>query len=158
MPRRSAVRGQPVHASAPDDARDWLSYGSFVRYCPNPSCPHRLRMRSAAEFQAHIVRCSDCGADLVPESARAGAEAAFTMQTVAGPYRGSKKRSATARPRKPDTSRYDVPTGVALIALSALITLGTYALASHDGGGRYMIATGPFVYGAYRLLRGLSRR
>jgi preprotein translocase subunit SecY len=49
-----------------------------MKICPNPSCPHRLRVRSAAEFYDEKTTCSDCGVALLsapePPSAREGGE------------------------------------------------------------------------------------
>jgi hypothetical protein len=49
----------------------------------------------------------------------------------------------------------DVTYGAILLGLGLLITLGTYGSAS-QGGGTYIVAYGPMIYGAIRLFRGLA--
>lgn len=51
----------------------------------------------------------------------------------------------------------DLTVGGVLIALGLIITLVTYeSAASSAGGGTYIIAYGPMIYGAVRLFRGLA--
>lgn len=55
------------------------------------------------------------------------------------------------------TATTDLVVGGLLIVAGIAVTLGSYFGASSSGGGRYLIATGPLVYGAARLIRGLGR-
>jgi hypothetical protein len=75
-----------------------------VRYCPNPQCPYRGNHDEPAEYRDHLVRCGDCGEELVDFE-----EQAFALTAI------------------------------------------TYALAPATGG-RYLIFTGPMLYGLYRLV------
>jgi hypothetical protein len=51
----------------------------------------------------------------------------------------------------------DLTVGGVLLALGLIITLATYeSAASSAGGGTYIIAYGPMIYGAIRLFRGLA--
>src|SRR5688500_2658528 len=46
-----------------------------MKRCPNPSCPHRRRVGSAAEFYDEKTACSDCGAELEAASDEPAASA-----------------------------------------------------------------------------------
>ena len=120
-----------------------------VKYCPSLDCPHRRRVRSPAEFQAHVPVCSDCGAKLVAseEEARAGARAATQP-----PYREGRAPTEVAE-SAPDRRLNDKGVGVALIVGGLALTVLTYMYSSRSGGGTYVVAWGPIVFGAYRLLR-----
>jgi hypothetical protein len=130
-----------------------------VKYCPNPSCPHRLRVRGAAEFLAHITHCSDCGAELVVESEREAAEAFYANRSVeAGPYRGSAPKEIV-KASAPDRSKHDVMTGLAFIGGGVLFSvICVLATLGSVHGARSWIAVGPIGYGIYRLDRGRSAR
>lgn len=49
----------------------------------------------------------------------------------------------------------DIGTGLALMVVGIIITVVTYNAAA--GGGVYVVAWGPVVYGFLRLMRGLTR-
>lgn len=119
-----------------------------VKYCPGLNCPHRLRVRSPAEFQEHVTACSDCGTKLVlsEEEARAGIRAATQP-----PYREDRARTEVAV-SAPERGRNDKGVGVALIVGGLALTVLTYLYSSRSGG-TYVVAWGPIVFGAYRLSR-----
>jgi hypothetical protein len=120
-----------------------------VTYCPSLDCPHRLRVRSPAEFQAHVIECSDCGAKLVAskKEARAGIRAATQP-----PYREGRAPTEVAE-RAPNRGLNDKGVGVALIVGGLALTAFTYLFSSRIGGGTYVFAWGPIAFGAYRLMR-----
>jgi hypothetical protein len=45
--------------------------------------------------------------------------------------------------------------GGAILVIGAIVTAMTYQLAS--GGGTYVVATGAFIFGSLRIVRGLVR-
>ena len=49
----------------------------------------------------------------------------------------------------------DIAVGLALMAIGILITVVTYNAAA--GGGVYVVAWGPVIFGFIRLMRGLTR-
>lgn len=127
-----------------------------MKLCPNPVCPHRLRRGAPAEFLDRATLCTDCGIALVDESALG---TAATAQAVSA-WHDERERLA-ASDAKANTSapgRLDIVTGVALIALSAVLLMGSYMAAVSMGGGKYVIAVGPFIYGILRLVRGLDAK
>lgn len=137
-------------------ARDWSTRLVVMKLCPNPICPHRLRRGAPAEFLDRATVCNDCGIALVDERAFGTSE---TAQAVSA-WHGERERLA-ASDTKADTSaprRLDIVTGVALIALSAVLLVGSYMAAVSMGGGSYVIAVGPFIYGMFRLVRGLDAK
>jgi hypothetical protein len=53
----------------------------------------------------------------------------------------------------------DMLVGGIVLAIGLMVTIGTFAVASSGGlDGRYVITTGPIVYGIVRLVRGIARR
>lgn len=64
--------------------------------------------------------------------------------------------SAPAIPVRP-SGRQDLVVGALWFAGGVLITYGSYVVATEGGGGQYVITTGAIVYGAVRMVRGLSR-
>jgi hypothetical protein len=129
-----------------------------VRYCPNPSCSHRKRCGSRAEYEDRVAECSDCGAPLVAESELAAATAAYA-DGLEQPSRGKQPYRGPALPiERADSGagRSDAATGLFLMGASVAITLGTYAAAAN--GGVYFIAVGPFFWGLFRTMRGLRAK
>jgi hypothetical protein len=49
-----------------------------------------------------------------------------------------------------------IVTGLLLIAVGVAITMVTHEAAVRAGGGRYLVAFGPFVAGVIRVFRGLA--
>ncbi len=77
-------------------------------------------------------------------------------------WRLIKDGTAAQNPSRPpstwqSSAGLDVLLGGALLLFGIVGTWVTYTNASSAGGGRYVIAIGPMVYGAVRLLRGLTR-
>ncbi len=136
-----------------------------MKFCPNPECPYRRRRREAAEFLDHATECNDCGAPLVD---REDLDTAASTQVVSDwrsslearrPWREAEELGAVERSRDPASgARLDIISGAALIALSVLLFFLTYYAAFTMGGGQYIVALGPLVYGMIRLARGLDAR
>ena len=131
----------------------------MVRYCPNPSCPHRRqdvwlglwwrasRRRSAAEFLDHVAVCNECGTQLVGEDGvRAAEPEKNALATEDHAETGDDSSEA----------RINVGTGLVLIGLSILLAMSTCAGSASAGGGHIMLPLGPSVYGLYRLSKGLN--
>lgn len=51
-----------------------------MKHCPNPHCSFLARMDMVAEYQDHVERCLDCGAQLVPGEAPAAPPAVAPQQ------------------------------------------------------------------------------
>ena len=54
-----------------------------------------------------------------------------------------------------DNGGAQIGLGLLLLAVGILLTVGTYSAAK--GGGTYVLAWGPMVYGAITLVRGLMK-
>jgi hypothetical protein len=122
-----------------------------VKYCPNLQCPHRLRVRSPAEFLDHVASCSDCQAPLVDSEEEA--IEGIGPNVGAGPYRAGRARTAAAASREDRSAAGNTALGVALILGGIGLSAFTYVSAS-ESGGRYIVAWGPVLYGIYKLKRG----
>jgi hypothetical protein len=121
-----------------------------MRYCPNPSCPYRVERGEPAEYRDHLVRCGDCGEELVDSRAEA---------LRRKPRKGAREAAAPRTPMpsvatkpQPDAffKRNDTTVGLTLILGGGALTAVTYALAPGNGG-RYILFIGPMLYGFYRL-------
>jgi len=65
---------------------------------------------------------------------------------------------ATPRTPPPSPGRSEAISGAIICGIGIVLTVGTYTLASHSaGGGRYVLAWGPMVFGGWRMVRGLTR-
>jgi hypothetical protein len=126
-----------------------------VKYCPDPSCPHRSRVHKAAEFLDTVAVCSDCGAELVREGDLAAAEIALATQGVPGAssvYRKSRS-GGLQRPANPgDREHARRVAKVSLVGGIVLLGMGC-ALVSLSGGRQNLLLIGPIVYAAYRFSR-----
>jgi hypothetical protein len=127
---------------------------TVVKYCPYLSCPHRQRVNSPAEFMDQVSVCSDCRTPLVSSES----DALEGIRPIAGdPYRGLGARSFAEPSRSKPRAKNDTAVGLAFLVGGLLLTAVTYASASSSsGGGRYIVAWGPMLYGAFRLIRGAS--
>jgi hypothetical protein len=134
------------------DQAPWLTLGR-VKYCTNPTCPHRLRIRSLAEFLDSVVVCSDCGTLLVaadsPEQLKDIAE-----QGREGPYRRPGNGLMDIREEDSARSRATKNAGV-----GASIVIGGVLLAAPllgRGGGDItvggIVTTLMILYGVARLI------
>jgi hypothetical protein len=133
------------------------AYARRVRYCPNLSCSHRLRVASPAEFFDHIARCSDCGSRLVSsqDDAIAGRQPVtndpYRMPAAVPPEADAAPRAAMRR------VNVDAVLSAALIAVGLFITVLTFASSSRSGGV-HVVAFGPVLYGFFRLFRAPAPR
>ncbi len=135
-----------------------------MKYCPNPDCLYARRYKGPAEFLDHATACNDCGAPLVDPDALGTAETARALSAwkeardgsagSAHPYRGGSVTRRTAG----SSARIDVATGVALIGLSVVLLIGSHWSALSMGEGHYVVPFGPFLYGIFRLRRGVMNR
>lgn len=50
----------------------------------------------------------------------------------------------------------DVAIGAVAVVIGLFLTLGSYSAAASSGGGHYVLAMGPIVWGVVRIIRGLS--
>ncbi|AUX40549.1 uncharacterized protein SOCE26_019500 [Sorangium cellulosum] len=124
-----------------------------MKYCPHRACPHRQRVGAPAEFLDHVSSCSDCKTPLV-DSER---EAIEGIAPPSGdPYRGPAGRTTAAVVRRHRPGGNDVAIGAALLLVGLWFTGLTYMNGSSHG--TYIVALGPMIYGAIRLLRGLRER
>lgn len=126
-----------------------------VKYCPDPSCPHRARVHKAAEFLDSIAVCSDCGAELVREYDLAGAEVALATKGVAGAssvYRQARRGGLQRRVDRGDVEHARRVARASLVGGIVLLGLGC-ALVSLTGGRQNVLLIGPIFYAAYRFAR-----
>lgn len=96
---------------------------------------------------------------LVQQSALGSEE---TAQAVAS-WRAEQAQRATSMAEQPgravaSNGTVDITTGIALIALSVALLVGSFLAALSIGGGKYFISVGPLVYGIIRVNRGLQAR
>jgi hypothetical protein len=129
-----------------------------MKYCPNPQCPNMRRLRHPAEFLEHVTVCNDCGMALVARDALGTPE---TDQAVAS-FHEEKRRTAETHVEagvRPEAApgHLDIASGVALLGLSFGLFVVSFVAAS-VGGGKFIVAFGPMIYGAFRLTRGLEAR
>lgn len=102
----------------------------------------------------HISVCSDCRTPLVSSES----DAIEGIRPIAGdPYRGVGARALAEQSRPKPRAKNDTAVGLAFLIGGVLLTAVTYASASSSSsGGRYIVAWGPMLYGAIRLIRGAS--
>jgi hypothetical protein len=72
-----------------------------MKQCPNPECPHRLRIGAAAEFYDEISLCSDCGVALEVASETESRAAPASEARPATPPAQPRRSKATARKSPP---------------------------------------------------------
>lgn len=68
------------------------------------------------------------------------------------------ERSFRLAPRSPATVRrglINLGIGLAILAVGAAVTLGSYESARSSGGGSYLICTGAFIFGGIQALAGV---
>lgn len=101
-----------------------------------------------------ISVCSDCRTPLVSSES----DAIEGIRPIAGdPYRGLGARTMAEPSRPKSRAKNDTAVGLAFLLGGLLLTALTYASASSSrSGGSYIVAWGPVLYGAVRLIRGVS--
>ena len=115
-----------------------------------------------APGEVQTVACATCGAS-VPASQASGTRCQRCMQpapraappVLEPPYDPALELALSRDAQRARASR-DIGYGLVLLVIGLVVTAVTYSSASRDGG-TYIIAYGPMVVGAIRLLRGLVR-
>jgi hypothetical protein len=126
-----------------------------VKYCPDRSCPHRSRVRRAAEFLDQVAVCSDCGAELVREGDLGSAEIALATREVSGAasvYRESRRGGLRRRADPVDRAHARRVARASLVGGAVLLGLGC-GLVWWSGGHQNAVLLGPIFYAAYRFVQ-----
>ncbi|WP_437549550.1 hypothetical protein WME97_03545 [Sorangium sp. So ce367] len=135
-----------------------------MKYCTKPSCPHRLRTRSPAEFVDSMAVCSDCGTQLVAADSPEEIEG-IVAQADKGPTRRTgevatdtgEETSALSRARK------DRLLGTACLVGGILLAAAAFIGGGVRGDGSITVAdivNGLFklCIAAYLVRKGMSLR
>lgn len=79
---------------------------------------------------------------------------AATKDETLGPPSTFPTPAELQRAEQAQTARRNIVIGLVLVAAGAIITIWTHATAS-NGGGTYVVAYGPVIFGFVQLARGL---
>lgn len=126
-----------------------------MKYCPGLSCPHRSRVRKAAEFLDTVAACSDCGAELVSELDLAAAEIALATRGVPGSstvYRKAQRGGLRRRADPGDLEHAQRVARASLVGGVLFLCMGC-GLVWLNGGRQNALLLGPILYAAYCFVR-----
>ncbi|HEY4056276.1 MAG TPA: hypothetical protein VGM39_06685 [Kofleriaceae bacterium] len=128
-----------------------------------PSTPSALTdARGRAEIEAQFAKASGAipSAVVVPPGARSAPTPA-SRQPPLQSFQQQEESSGDilmrmARDEQRRSAKSDMLIGAVMCAFGIIVTAATFSSAS-TGGGTYVIAWGPAIFGAIRFFRGLSR-
>ena len=104
------------------------------------------------------MQCPKCRLINPPSAGRCDCGYDFGTQSMKPSYlQGAAGDSEVISELVRALGRRDLTVGGLWLGLGLVATVGTYALAASEGGGRYFVAYGAIVFGFLRLLRGLYR-
>ncbi|HEY4179033.1 MAG TPA: hypothetical protein VGM90_19435 [Kofleriaceae bacterium] len=135
--------------------------GSSVDPYPLMTPPTPRVDRGQAEVEAQFARSSQPipSAVVVPRGATSAPTPPRNQPALAPAhqeYDSGEVMMRLARDEKRRSAKSDMVVGALMCTVGIVITAVTFSSAS-DGGGTYVIAWGPAIFGAIRFFRGLSR-
>jgi hypothetical protein len=99
------------------------------------------------------MECPECRLLNPPTAQRCDCGYDFQTQKMKASYIPGYLPPAVVR----DLGRRDMRIGGIVFAGGLVVTIATYQMATERGGGYYLMAYGPIIWGAIQFLRGASR-